>query len=182
MLALADENSPTLKSAVELVTQAREQARIDTGNLLPNVTLSGNRGYSQPTAISQFAGRNEGSTTDQLLGQLSWELDFWGQLRRQLEADRASLQAATAGVGAARASLEASVASAYCNLRMTEVRIAVAQRNLTQQAEDKRIAEAKYRQGATSELDFRQAEDPVRADQSATAGTAPAIGGVSTFA
>jgi NodT family efflux transporter outer membrane factor (OMF) lipoprotein len=150
--------SPTLLSAVEVITQAQQQIRIDVGNLLPAVQLSGGSSYGLPTLGSQLTGKTDGAVTNQLLGQLNWEIDFWGRLRRMLESGKASLQAAQAGEGAARISLEASIASAYCNLRMTEQRIQVAEANLVQQAEDKRIAQAKYRLGATSELDFRQAE------------------------
>jgi NodT family efflux transporter outer membrane factor (OMF) lipoprotein len=158
LIRKGDEQSPTLLSAVQLMVQAQQQVRIDVANLLPTVQLSGSSNYGLPTIESQLKGTTAGATTDQLLGQLSWEIDFWGQLRRQLESDKASLKSARAGLTAARVSLEASVASAYCNLRMTERRIEVAEANLLQQAEEKRIAEAKYRLGATSELDFRQAE------------------------
>jgi NodT family efflux transporter outer membrane factor (OMF) lipoprotein len=158
LIRKGDKQSPTLLSAVELMTQAQQQVRIDVGNLLPVVQLSGGSNYGLPTIASQLTGTTAGATTDQLLGQLSWEIDFWGQLRRQLQSDKASLKGAQAGLAAARVSLEASVASAYCNVRMTERRIEVAETNLVQQAEEKRIAEAKYRLGATSELDFRQAE------------------------
>lgn len=158
LIQKGDEQSPTLLSAVELMTQARQQVRIDVGNLLPTVQASGGSSYGLPTVASELTGTTAGATTDQLLGQLNWEIDFWGRLRRQLESDKAALQGAQAGLAAAKVSLEASVASAYCNVRVTERRIEVAETNLVQQAEEKRIAEAKYRWGATSELDFRQAE------------------------
>jgi NodT family efflux transporter outer membrane factor (OMF) lipoprotein len=158
LLQKGDDQSPNLLSSVELITQARQQVRIDVGNLLPAVQVSAGSNYAAPTIASELQGKNLGATTDQLLGQLNWEIDFWGRVRRALESDRASLQSAQAGLAAARVSLEASVASAYVNVRMTERRIEVAESNLKQQAEDKRIAAAKYRLGATSELDFRQAE------------------------
>ena len=158
LIKKGDEHSLTLQSAVELITQAQQQVRVDVGNLLPSVQLAGGSSYALPTIASELTGKTAGAVTNQLLGQLNWEIDFWGRLRRMLEAGKAELQASQAGLGAARASLEASIASSYCNLRMTERRIEVAQINLQQQAEDKRIAEARYRLGDTSELDFRQAE------------------------
>lgn len=158
LIKKGDAQSPTLLSAVELMSQAQSQIRIDQGSRLPNVNLAGASQYGQPTLESQLRGQNAGATTDSLLGQLNWEIDFWGRLRRAVESDRASLQSARAGLAAARVSLEASVASAYCNVRTTERRIVVAQANLVQQFEDKRIAEAKFRLGATSERDYRQAE------------------------
>jgi NodT family efflux transporter outer membrane factor (OMF) lipoprotein len=158
LIKKADQHSPTLLSAVELVAQARSQVSVDYGNLLPTVDVNGGSTYSQPTTASELKGMNEGATTDQLLGQLSWELDFWGRLRRAVESDKANLAGAKFGLAAARVSLEASVASAYCNVRVTEQRIAVAKKNLVQQGEEKRIADTKFRLGASSELDYRQAE------------------------
>jgi NodT family efflux transporter outer membrane factor (OMF) lipoprotein len=52
----------------------------------------------------------------------------------------------------------ASVASTYCNVRLYEQRLAVAQASLQQQGESLRIAEARYRLGAASELDYRQSQ------------------------
>jgi NodT family efflux transporter outer membrane factor (OMF) lipoprotein len=159
LIAQARLNSPTLRSTLETVTQAQSQVRADQGNQLPSVTLSagGNRNRE-----SYYDGANQGTisniTTRQLAGQLSWELDFWGRLRRATLSDMAVLQGSQAGFAAARISLEASVASAYCNVRMMERRIEVAEKNLAQQKENKRIAEAKWRRGATSELDYQQSQ------------------------
>lgn len=156
--AKAIARSPTLASTAQQMVQAEEQLRITETAALPLVSLSGSDNYNQPDAASRLEGKNEGSTTLQLLGQLSWEIDFWGKQRRAAEADRASLAGARAALAAARVSLEASVASAYCNVRLLQMRIKVAVANLAQQAENMRIAEARYRLGATSELDLRQAQ------------------------
>lgn len=158
LLQRAVENSPTLASAREQVSQAQAQLRVTQGSSRPAVSISASETYSQPDIGSRLKGKNEGSTTSQLLGQLSWEIDFWGKQRRAVEADRASLNGAEAALGAARVSLQASVASTYCNVRLLQQRIAVAEANLAQQAENMRIAEARYRFGATSELDWRQAQ------------------------
>lgn len=85
-----------------------------------------------------------------------------GAQRRALESDRAALAAAEAGLASARVSLQASVASVYCNVRVFEKRIQVAVDNLKQQAENMRIAELRFRLGATSELDWRQAQTQFR--------------------
>lgn len=154
LIAQARLNSPTLRSTLETVTQAQSQLRADQGNQLPSVTLSSG---SNRNKESYYEGANQGATstitTKQLAAQASWELDFWGRLRRTTASDLAALQSSKAGFAAARISLEASVASAYCNVRMMERRIEVAEKNLAQQKENKRIAEVKWRLGATSELD-----------------------------
>ncbi len=158
LIALANKNSPTLESAAQAINQARSALRIDQGNSLPVANLSASSQYQQPTVESLLKGKNGEAVTQQMMGQLSWEIDFWGQWRRTIEADRANIAMAQAALAAAKTSLEASVASTYCSVRMLEKRIEVAKDNLVEQAENLRIAKARYRLGATSELDYRQSE------------------------
>ena len=158
LIALANKNNPGVASAAQAIEQAEAVLHIDQGNRLPSASLNGSSQYQQPTISSELLGKNNGATTRQLLGQLNWELDFWGKYRRAVEADRASVAVAQSALAAARTSLEASVASTYSTVRMLEKRIEVARQNLTEQAENLRIAQARYRLGATSELDFRQSQ------------------------
>ena len=158
LIALANKNSPTLESAAQAINQARSALRVDQGNSLPVANLSASSQYQQPTVESLLKGKNGEAVTQQMMGQLSWEIDFWGQWRRTIEADRANIAMAQAALAAAKTSLEASVASTYCSVRMLEKRIEVAKDNLVEQAENLRIAKARYRLGATSELDYRQSE------------------------
>ena len=162
----ANQHNPTLQSAFESIHQAQLVLQSDRAGLFPSAELTGASTYAQPTLLSELKGTNYGATTNQLFGQLSWELDFWGHIRRQIESDHASVKAAMYAVKAAQLSLEASIASSYCNLRMVEAQIAVAQVNLSEQAEDLRIAEVRYRYGATSERDYRQAQTQYEQTQS----------------
>ncbi|WP_292452778.1 efflux transporter outer membrane subunit [Methylibium sp.] len=158
LLRRAEAQSLTLQSAAKQVEQAQAIVRTTQATARPNVQLNVDSSYAQPDFASRLRGTNDGTTTDQALGQVSWEIDFWGKQRRALEADLATLQGTRAAQAAARLSLKASVASAYCNVRLYERRLAVAQANLLQQAENMRVAEARYRLGASSELDWRQAQ------------------------
>ncbi len=158
LIELANKNNPTIESAAQSIAQAQSQLRVDKGNSLPSVNLNASSQYQQPTIESLLRGTNGEAVTQQLLGQVSWEIDFWGKWRRTLEADRANVVLAQAALAAAKISLEASVASAYSNVRMLEKRIEVSKENLKEQAENLRIAQARYRLGATSELDYRQSQ------------------------
>ena len=90
----------------------------------------------------------------------AWELDFWGKYRRGVEADAAGLLASVADYDSALVSLTAEVARTYALIRTFEVLIAQAQDNVKLQEEALRIAESRFRNGATSELDVTQADDP----------------------
>jgi NodT family efflux transporter outer membrane factor (OMF) lipoprotein len=156
MIAMADARSLTLQTAAETVKQAQGQIRIDRANLFPTVQSTVGSTYAQPTIAGELKNQNLGATTDQSLGQLSWELDFWGQVRRQIEGDSANLKASEYAYAAAKVSLEASVATTYINLRMAERMIQVDEENLKDQAENKRVAFAKAQSGLNSQLDYSQ--------------------------
>ena len=166
LLRHAQKNSLTLQSTALQVDAASETVSINAASLLPTVTATGSKNYSQPDAASKQKNQNKGSFTDQVLGQLSWELDFWGKYRRGEEADKATLESSKAALASALVSLKASVANAYINARIYANRIGVAEANLREQAESMRIAEARYRLGASSEMDWRQAQTQFTQTQS----------------
>jgi NodT family efflux transporter outer membrane factor (OMF) lipoprotein len=54
------------------------------------------------------------------LGSVSWELDLWGKVRRQVEQAKANAQASDAQLAGARISIAASLASDYFDLRRAD--------------------------------------------------------------
>lgn len=86
-----------------------------------------------------------------------WELDFWGKYRRGVQAEAATLMASTADYANALVSLTAEVARTYAAIRTYEVLIALARENEKVQLEGLQIAESRFRNGATSELDVTEA-------------------------
>jgi NodT family efflux transporter outer membrane factor (OMF) lipoprotein len=158
LLAEADANNLDLASTATQVAAAQGALRATQGGTLPSVALGADSTYTLPDLASRLRGEPEGSTTHQVLAQSSWELDFWGKQRRAVEADAASLQSAQQRLAWARLSVRASVASVYVQWRLAQTRLAVAQSNLAQQQENARIARVRFQAGASSELDWRQAQ------------------------
>ena len=87
----------------------------------------------------------------------TWELDFWGKFRRGVESETASLIASVADYDDAIVSLTAEVARTYTVIRTFEVLIELARENIKVQEEGLQIAESRFRNGATTELDVTQA-------------------------
>ena len=83
----------------------------------------------------------------------AWELDFWGKYRRGVEAEAANMLASVADYYAALVSLTAEVARTYVAIRTDEVLIEQARQNAKLQEEALKIAQARFQNGATSELD-----------------------------
>jgi NodT family efflux transporter outer membrane factor (OMF) lipoprotein len=86
-----------------------------------------------------------------------WELDFWGKFRRDIEAAHASLIASAADYDNALVSLTAEVARTYTVIRTFEVLIQITRENVKVQEDGLAIAESRFRNGATTELDVTQA-------------------------
>jgi NodT family efflux transporter outer membrane factor (OMF) lipoprotein len=146
------------------VLEARAQLGIAVGNQYPqSQAVRASLGYfreSERAAGSPQPGVNgagfafaEGS-----IGlAAAWELDFWGKFRRAIESADANLFASLAGYNDVLVLLSADVAATYVRARTFQQRLAIARDNVQTQREGLRIAEARFRNGATSERDVQQA-------------------------
>lgn len=98
-----------------------------------------------------------------------WELDFFGRVRRGVEARSAEVQSAEADVYSTQVSITAEVARSYFELRGAQQRLEVAQRNAENQRETLRITTARLDAGRGTQLDSSRAQ----AQLSATLATIP---------
>ena len=88
---------------------------------------------------------------------LSWELDLWGRIRRNIESANASLDASVEDYDAALVTLFADIASNYVQYRVAQQRIKIARDNVRIQEGVLALAEQKFRVGTTTNLDVQQA-------------------------
>jgi NodT family efflux transporter outer membrane factor (OMF) lipoprotein len=112
-------SNPTLQQALDTYLAAREQISVVHANLFPQ--LSGSVGATHyknslnkplvtPTTASSYNDLTIG-------GQASWEPDFWGRVRRGVEAAHESAQASAADMADVDLSLTAELANDYFQLR-----------------------------------------------------------------
>jgi len=151
LIETAFEQNLTLRSAGLRVLQSQQQLAIAIGNQ-----------YPQQQQITGLGGRGKerGSTDeDYNLGfSVSWELDFWGRFKRQIESASAAVDASVANYDDALVLLISQVAQTYILICTFKERLTVAQENIELQEESLRIAKAKFDAGDVSELDADQAE------------------------
>ncbi|MBI4001488.1 MAG: efflux transporter outer membrane subunit [Nitrospira defluvii] len=93
-----------------------------------------------------------------LQGNLSWELDIWGRVRRSNEAARGDLLSREENRRAIVLQLVSGVAEAYFDLLQFDMQFDIARRTLKSWEESVRIAQARLRQGMISKLDADQFE------------------------
>jgi NodT family efflux transporter outer membrane factor (OMF) lipoprotein len=160
LIELAYANNPTIEAAGVSVLQARAALGIATGDLYPQQQVIGADGSIQrnadptgtplPFVTDAFRTVRFGAST-------SWEIDLWGKFRRAIESADSDLIAAISAYDDALVTLVADVATVYVNIRVLEERIAIADENVRSQRGSLGIANSRFNNGETSELDVAQA-------------------------
>ena len=158
----------TLREAGFRVLEARAQLAIAAGQLLPQTqTATGDftrTAASAETANGQFITKRFFSQWDYGFN-LNWELDFWGQFRRAIESQSATLDASVEAYDAALVTLLGDVATYYVQYRALQKRIEYAKANVKLQQETLTIIQARSKGGTTTDLDLYQARSTLEQTQ-----------------
>jgi NodT family efflux transporter outer membrane factor (OMF) lipoprotein len=160
LVELAHAQNLPLQVAGLRIVEARAQLGIATGRQFPQTQVllgsAAANGLSKNTPIGAFLpNRHFG---DYQLGfDAAWEIDLWGKYRSGVDAEAASLLASVADYYGAFVSLTAEVARTYVEIRTFEVLLQQARDNAKLQQQGLEIAQSRYHNGATSELDPSQA-------------------------
>jgi NodT family efflux transporter outer membrane factor (OMF) lipoprotein len=145
----AYKQNPNLHSVGTRVLQARAQQAIAVGNIFPQT--------QQMLGIYSYGNlAKTPANIDITAFNLSWELDFWGKYRRQVESANAQFDASIENYDAAIVTLLADVATNYVQYRVTQQRIKIARLNLDLQAKLLALAEQQEKVGTATTLDVQQ--------------------------
>lgn len=142
-----------LRTGLSKIEQARANRLSASGSLLPSVTAAGS------AAGGRSSNRSGGNVTHTNAAEfdVSWEPDFFGQLRKNLAASDIDIQTAQENLRATMVTLTAELALDYVNLRSYQAQISVTQSNLSKYRDTYEMTVAKRESGLASELDVQQA-------------------------
>lgn len=154
-VALAENRD--LRQAVATVDEFQARAFIARSDYFPGASMSGNAPAFGRKTVFSFPGFAN-PFNYYLQGNLSWELDIWGRIRRSNEAARADLLSKEENRRAVTIQLVSSVGEAYFNLLQFDAQLDIAKRTLQSWEESVRIAQARLKQGFSSRLDMDQFE------------------------
>ncbi len=161
LVARAYRDNLTLRQAGVRVLQARAQLGIAVGEVFPQTQQAiGSVEYNRTSDRAAAAAAFNGSLAywqSQIGAQATWELDFWGRIRRGIESADASLLATLADYDSTLVTLTADVANTYIALRTAEERIRIARENVDIQEQTLKIVDARFTYGTVSQLDVEQA-------------------------
>ncbi len=130
-----------LRIALGNLVEARGSRRESLYDLAPTVTAAG--GYTKQLTPATEFGFPFSSSYYQAGFDATWELDFFGQVRRGIEARTAQVQGAQASLRDARVSVIAEVARTYFELRGQQTQLEVAQRNVVNETDTLKLTQAR---------------------------------------
>jgi outer membrane protein, multidrug efflux system len=167
LIQRAVQSNLNLQQAQSRILQAREYRKITGSGLWPTVNASS----TNTTSGSELTGSTVGSSPSvrnlfQAGLDAAWELDFFGGIRRGVEAANANIQAAIEDRHDFMVTLTAEVALNYIELRGFQQQIAIAQKNLEDQRETAEITHKRFGVGFASGLDVANADAQVATTQS----------------
>jgi efflux transporter, outer membrane factor (OMF) lipoprotein, NodT family len=146
-----------LHQALASIEEFQARLAIARMDFAPQVSATANApalGRKNATSIPGFPT----PSSYYVQGNLSWEIDIWGRVRRANEAARADLLAREENRRAVVLALVSGVAQAYFDLRQLDMQLEIVRRTLQSWEESVRIARARLRQGLIPKLDADQFE------------------------
>ena len=157
VVAQALERNRDIEQAVARVEQADALARQAGAALLPRVDLSASGARAR---VSPLTFPPNGATGNQFqLGlSASFEIDFWGKLRRTREAARAALLSSSYASDTVRLTVAALTAQSWFGLRSLDEQIVLTRSTLQTREEGLRLLGLRLQGGTGSQLDVEQAE------------------------
>lgn len=96
---------------------------------------------------------------------LSWQLDLWGEVRRQVEAGHARLEASASDWAALKLSQQSLLVQNYIQLRSLDEQLRITAANLDAYRRVLRISENRYQAGMVTRADVSQALTQVKSTE-----------------
>jgi multidrug efflux system outer membrane protein len=169
-MARATADNQELKAAIARFDQARSTARIARSDFFPTVSLPltherQRTSENMPSAFPLNGLKYDGLAYNTLV-DFGWEIDLWGKLRRKVEGSRAEAEVAAVAIHQVLLGIQADLATSYFKIRSLDEEIAIVKKAVGWRNEAFKIADARVKAGAGSDLEAAQAETEVATAES----------------
>ncbi len=155
-----------LKQAQARILQARESRTIAGAGLWPAATGTSSSTSSSSSVTSTNTSVSGVRNLFQAGLDASWELDFFGGVRREVEAATANVQAAVEDSRDVTVTLTSEVALNYMQLRGFQQEIVIARENVEAQRKTAELTHKRFDAGFASRLDVANADAQAATTQS----------------
>ena len=111
-------SNQNITAAAAQYQEARAALQAARAGFFPTLSATGSytRSHGSTGTNSSFSNSNNTVSENLLNGDVSWEIDLWGKIRRTVEASRATAQASAADLENVRLSAQAQLAQDYFQL------------------------------------------------------------------
>jgi len=157
LIRVALEENKDLKRTVATVDEFAARMLVAKTDFLPQMNATVNAPGFGNTRNVAFPGFPN-PFNYYVQGNLAWELDIWGRIRRSNEAALGDLLAREENRRAVILQIVAGVAQAYFELRQFDMQLEIATRTLRAWDESVKLAKARFRVGYINQLDVDQFE------------------------
>ena len=140
-----------LKIAIARVDQYMGLYGSTRSNLFPKFSGSYNAQTGNPSVINPAADDQVN-----LSGNMNWQIDLWGELRRANEAALANFLSQEATQQAVMLTLVSEIAKTYVNLRELDKQLEITKETVAALKEGLRINTLRFTEGYTSNLEVQQ--------------------------
>ncbi|HVP52009.1 MAG TPA: efflux transporter outer membrane subunit [Terriglobales bacterium] len=155
-------SNQNLLAAAARYREARDAVRIARSSLFPTASATASVTRQWPSATlgrNTVAPVSAGATTlYNLVADVSYQVDVWGSIRRNLTASYASAQVSAADLENARLSFQAELAEFYFELHGFDGDIDLLQRTAKAYEEYLKLTQDRFELGVASGLDVAQAK------------------------
>lgn len=159
-----------LRAALAHYDAANALWRLSKFDRYPTVTASEDVGRQKLTA-SQASGYPRNNRYSNSTANASWELDFFGRVRHNIESEHQQLLASGNDLAAMQVAIVGDVAQTYIDLRGQQERLRVAQQNAENEGQTVQLVEATFSAGRGTQFDVARA----RALHESTTARIPAL-------
>jgi NodT family efflux transporter outer membrane factor (OMF) lipoprotein len=157
-----------LKVADAHYREARAMIRFNRAGELPTISTGPNLGNERDSENAPYFNKsaaNNGTGDFVLPVDLSWEVDLWGRIRREITASREEAQASAADLQTASLSLHAELAMDYFELRSSDSQKQLLDQTVKYYQEALRLTINRFEGGASPKSDVAQAQTQLDAAQ-----------------
>ena len=124
-------------------------------------------GKSRAPCSNTSGNADAGPTSSDFLlsGDVSWEPDIWGRVRRLMESNRAAAQASAADLESVRLSVQAPLAQSYFQVRIQDEQKRILDSAATDYQKFLDLTTNRYKSGVASQADILQAQTQLKTTQ-----------------
>ncbi len=154
LIDTALKNNKNVLIAASRVEEARLVAGYTKSDQWPSIAYTGKASRMDLNLIEN----DDPSNSYSAMGNINWEIDFWGKYRRATESARNDLLGSQYAQRVVQVSLISEIANTYFLLLNFNAKLEISKHTLNTRQEGLKIMNSKFEHGTIPEIDVNQAE------------------------